>query len=328
MRLGVTLQGVDPPNDFVELVRRIEDLGYDDLWLTDSSLHAGDVYVYMTLALHASTRLRVGTAVTNPLTRHPAVTANAFRSFAAVASGRVVCGIGVGDRPLGELGLPMAKLQTLRGTVDALRALWRGETLDTRVGPWAFSGARLISAVEPTPPVLVSASGPRALELTGETADGVILLTGLFPEGLAFAREQLARGRRRSGRAAFEETLFLYGAIDEDERRAVDAARSIAAWFPKTAPDYARLAGMSDELIASVNDAYSGGEFQHARHAAELISDELVRKIAFCGTPVQAAEKLEWLREAGVASASVFPLGPDRVGTIERFAKIAADAGA
>jgi 5,10-methylenetetrahydromethanopterin reductase len=322
MRYGVTLQGVDEPVAFVELVHRIEELGYDDLWLTDSSLHAGDCFVYMTLALQTSSRLRVGTAVTNPLTRHPAITANAFRSFNAVGPGRVVCGIGVGDRPLGELGLPMAKLQTLRDTVDSLRALWRGENVDGGAGRWQFDDARLLSPVTPVPPVYVSASAPRALDLTGEIADGVILLTGLFREGLAFAREQLARGRARA-EGAFDETVFLYGAVDDDEGRAVDAARSIAAWFPKTAPDYARLAGMSDELIDAVNSAYSGGEFQHAQSAAGLISDELVRKIAFCGTPAQATRKLEWLRDEAVPSVSIFPLGPDRLGTIERFARLA-----
>jgi 5,10-methylenetetrahydromethanopterin reductase len=323
MRYGVTLQGVDEPAAFVELVRRIEELGYDDLWLTDSSLHAGDCYVYMTLALQASTSLRVGTAVTNPLTRHPAITANAFRTADALGPGRVVCGIGVGDRPLGELGLPMAKLQTLRETVVSLRLLWRGETLNGSAGGWLFEGARLLSPVSPAPPVFVSASGPRALELAGEIADGLVLLTGLFPEGLAFARAQLERGRARSERPEFEETLFLYGAIDDDEERAVDAARSIAAWFPKTAPDYARLAGMPDDLIAAVNDAYAGGEFQHARRAAKLIPDELVRRIAFCGTPAQASDKLDWLRSERVRSVSIFPLGPDRVGTIERFARLA-----
>jgi 5,10-methylenetetrahydromethanopterin reductase len=321
-RFGVTLQGVDEPKEFVRLVRRIEELGFDDLWLTDSSLHAGDCYVYATLALDASSRLRVGTAVTNPLTRHPGITANAFRTLDLVGSQRVVCGIGVGDRPLGELGLPMAKLQTLRETVETLRRLWNGETIDGNAGRWTFDGGRLLSAVEPAPPVHISASGPKALELTGEIADGVILLTGLFPEGLAFAREQLARGRERSA-LAFEETVFLYGAINDDEERALGAARSIAAWFPKTAPDYARLAGMSEELITAVNAAYAGGEFQHAQDAAKLISDDLVRKIAFCGSPSQAAKKLEWLRDEQVQSMSIFPLGPDRLETIRHFAEIA-----
>jgi 5,10-methylenetetrahydromethanopterin reductase len=217
----------------------------------------------------------------------------------------------------------MAKLQTLRDTVEVLRLLWEGETVDGQAGRWSLDAARLLSAVEPVPPVYISASGPRALELTGEIGDGLILLSGLFPEGLAFAREQLNRGRDRSPRPDFEETLFLYGAIDDDEQRALDAARSIAAWFPKTAPDYARLAGMSEELIDSVNAAYAGGEFQHARNAAGLISDDLVRKIAFCGTPNQAAAKLEWLRDEDVRCVSVFPLGSDRRGTIVRFAEVA-----
>ncbi len=322
MRYGVTLQGIYEPAEWVDFVRWIEDLGFDNLWITDSSTHAGDCYVYATLALQATSRITVGTAVTNPLTRHPAITANAFRSLSQLAPGRVVCGIGVGDRPLYELGLPMAKIATLRDTIDVLRRLWRGENVDGEVGPWRFVSGHLRSAV-PEPPVYISASQPRALELTGEVADGLILLAGLFPEGLAFAREHVARGRARGGRQGFDETLFLYGAISDDAEEALGAARTIAAWFPKTAPDYARLAGMSDELIEAVNAAYSGGEFQHAKDAARLIPDELVRKIAFCGTPAQAQEKLDWLREAGVGAVSVFPLGQDRRGTIARFAELA-----
>jgi 5,10-methylenetetrahydromethanopterin reductase len=216
----------------------------------------------------------------------------------------------------------MAKLETLRDTIGALRSLWRGETLDGEIGRWHFSGARLLSPVE-EPPVFVSASQPRALELTGEIADGVILLAGLFPEGLAFAREHLDAGRARRNGAPFEETFFLYGAVSDDEHAALRSARSIAAWFPKTAPVYARLAGMSDELIHSVNSAYAGGEFQHAQHAAALISDDLVRKIAFCGTREQAAEKLRWIRETAPSAVSIFPIGDDRRGTIERYAEVA-----
>jgi 5,10-methylenetetrahydromethanopterin reductase len=324
MRYGVTLQGVVDPAEWIELTRWVEDLGYDDLWITDSSLHAGDCYVYATLALLSTTRLRVGTAVTNPLTRHPAITGNAFRSLAQLAPDRVVCGIGVGDRPLAALGLPMARLQTLRETVEVLRALWRGDEIQGTAGRWRLEGAHLQSPV-PEVPIYISASGPRALDLTGEIADGLILLAGLFPEGLAFARDQLARGRARSERADFSEVLFLYGAVDEDEQAAVDAARSIAAWFPMTAPDYARLAGMDDALIESVTTSYAGGEFQHAKQAAALIPDELVRKIAFCGSPRQAQEKLDWLRGEGVTAVSVFPLGANRRETISRFAELAFD---
>jgi 5,10-methylenetetrahydromethanopterin reductase len=325
MRYGVTLQGVDSPSEFSELVAWIESLGYDDLWLTDSSLHAGEVYVYLTLALQATTRLRVGSAVTNPLTRHPAITANAFATLEALAPGRVVCGIGVGDRPLPELGLKVAKVSTLTKTVDVLRRLWRGEKLDGREGLYEYSNAHLHRKPPGELPVHFSASGPKTLEAAGEHADGVILLAGLFPEGMEFALEAIGRGRARSTRPAFSRTCFLYGSLRDDEQTAIDEARTIAAWFPQTAPVYARLAGMSDELIADVIASYGGGEFQEAAAAASKIDDDLVRKIAFAGTPETAAPKLRWLHDLGVEAVSVFPLGADRRGTIERFASMRID---
>ena len=54
------------------MVEEIESLGFDHLWLTDSSLHARNCYAYLTLAAARSSRLLIGTAVTNPATRHPA----------------------------------------------------------------------------------------------------------------------------------------------------------------------------------------------------------------------------------------------------------------
>ncbi len=327
MRIGVTLQGVDDPASFPDLARWIEELGYDDLWLTDSSLHAGETYVHATLALAATSRLRVGTAVTNPVTRHPAITANAAATLARLAPGRFVCGIGVGDSPLPEIGLKVAKVDTLTAAVGILRRLWAGETLRGQLGRWSFDGARL-----PHPPgelpVHWSASGPRTLEAAGEHADGVILLAGLFPEGVAFAREAIERGRARSERTAFATTAFLYGSIRDDEATALDEARTIVAWFPQVSPQYARLAGMSDELIDAVRAVYGGGEFQQAGAAAALIDDDLVRKVAFAGTPATTASKLRWLEEQGFDAVSVFPLGRDRMATIEAFAAMATAARA
>ena len=324
MRYGVTLQGTVPPLEFAELARRIEELGYDDIWITDSSLHAGDAYVYAATALLATSRVTVGSAVTNPLTRHAGITANAFRSLSQLAPGRVNCGIGVGDRPLLELGLGMAKLANLRETIDALRRLWDGEEISGRFGSSEFEGAQLLSECGPIP-IHISASGPRTLETAGRIADGVILLAGLFPEGMEFTREHLARGRAESARPEFTRTAFLYGAIDDDRDHAIAVARPIVAWFPQTSPMHARLAGMSQELIEEVAAIYAGGEFQHAGAAAELISDDFVTKVAFAGTPSDAAAKVDWLRTQQLDSLAVFPLGDEatRLRTIEHFAAAA-----
>lgn len=323
MRYGVTLQGVDDPAGFGELARWIEDLGYDDLWITDSSLHAGDVYVYVTLALHATSRLRVGIAVTNPITRHPAITANAAATLERLAPGRFVCGIGVGDSPLPEIGCGVARVDTLVEAVATMRRLWAGESLTGRSGRYDYDNAKLKAPVGEVP-VYFAASGPKTLAAAGEHADGAIVLAGMFPEGLAFALENLERGRAASSRPSFTTTCFLYGAIRDDEAKALDEARTIAAWFPQVAPDHARLAGMSDELIEAVVAAYGGGEFQKAGAAASLIDDDFVRKLAFAGTPETAGAKLDWLRREGIDAVSIFPLGTDRFATIEAFAALAA----
>jgi alkanesulfonate monooxygenase SsuD/methylene tetrahydromethanopterin reductase-like flavin-dependent oxidoreductase (luciferase family) len=86
---------------------------------------------------------------------------------------------------------------------------------------------------------------------------------------------------------------------------------------------------MSDELIDSVRSAYSGGEFQRAGAAASLIDDDMVRKLAFAGTPETTARKLDWLRASGIDGVSIFPLGADRFATVQAFADMArTNAGA
>ncbi|MEE9277037.1 MAG: LLM class flavin-dependent oxidoreductase, partial [Dehalococcoidia bacterium] len=73
MQFGVVLQDTYPAGEIGSLAAEVESLGYDYLWLTDSSLHTRDVFSSLTLAALSTERLIIGTAVTNPRTRHPAI---------------------------------------------------------------------------------------------------------------------------------------------------------------------------------------------------------------------------------------------------------------
>ena len=110
MQTGVALQGRYPPVVFEEMVRVVDRSGYDYLWLTDSSLHTRNPYVHLALAGRLTTRLVLGTAVTNPQTRHPGIVAVNAATLEELAPGRTILGIGVGDRPLRSLGLRPARL--------------------------------------------------------------------------------------------------------------------------------------------------------------------------------------------------------------------------
>ena len=320
-RSGVVLQGVDAPSTFEHMVEEIEALGFDHLWITDSSLHARNPYAYLTLAARSSSRLRLGTAVTNPVTRHPAITAVAIATVDEISDGRSILGIGTGDRPLLALGLKPSSVAALADSIDAIRALLRGDEVEAEHRGFSLHRAHLRFPGRSEIPVFVSASGPRALELAGETADGAILLVGLFPEAINWACAHIDQGAGRAGRARPHVAVFAYGAIDEDEDRAHEAARSIAAWFPQTAPHICEMAGLDADMVEAVKTRYAGGEFQEAAEAARLLPDWFVGKVALAGGPEQARERLEAVLGAGSDSVHVFPLGPDRMQTVRAFAR-------
>jgi 5,10-methylenetetrahydromethanopterin reductase len=318
--VGVVLQAVDEPHAFGEMVTEIDRLGYRYLWLTDSSLHARNCYCYLTLAAARSGRLLLGTAVTNPVTRHPAITAAAAATVDEISGGRMLLGIGAGDRPLLALGLRPSPLADLEAAITGIRRLWRGETVDLKAPGFRLDGAHLRFPARPAIPVYLSASGPRTLELAGRVADGVILLVGLFPEALDWAIAQVQRGADQAGRPRPHVAVFAYGAIDEDEDAALDSARSIAAWFPQTAPQICDLAGLPRHIADRVRAGYSGGEFQEAASAARLLPERFVRQVALSGNRQRAAQQIGNVAAAGADSVHVFPLGPDRLRTIRAFA--------
>ena len=319
---GVALQGVDPPASFTAMVGEIESLGYDYLWLTDSSLHARNCYAYLTLAAVSSSRLRLGTAVTNPVTRHPAITAAAAATVDEVSGGRAILGIGAGDRPLLVLGHKPCAPADLADAIEAIRALWSGDEVTVAAPGYTLDHARLRFDARPGLPIYVSASGPRTLELAGGLADGVILLIGLFPDAVTWALERIDRGARAAGRARPHTALFAYGAISDDSGAALAAGRSIAAWFPQTAPHLCTLAGLPADIAGAVRASYAGGEFQEAGSAARLLPDGFVRRMALAGNSAEAAGRIRDVLGAGVDSVHVFPLGDDRMATVRAFADV------
>lgn len=320
-RSGVVLQGVDAPGDFRAMVGEIEDLGFDHLWLTDSSLHARNCYSYLTLAAVSSSRLLLGTAVTNPATRHPAITAAAAATVDEVAGGRLILGIGAGDRPLLALGLRPSPLATLEAAIGGIRQLWSGAEVSLAAPGVTLDGAHLRFGARPDIPVYISASGPKTLELSGRIADGVILLVGLFPEALDWAVAQVDRGAKEAGRPRPHIAVFAYGAISDDEDAALEQARSIAAWFPQTAPGICDLAGLPRAIADRVRAGYQGGEFQEAAAAARELPAEFVRKVALAGNEQRAAAQIRAALAAGADSVHVFPLGADRMATVRAFAR-------
>src|SRR3954467_8836303 len=119
--------GVALPRLAARFAARAEEEGWDGMVFPDSQNLAGDVYVGLAFASAATERIKLGTGVTNPFTRHPAVTASAISTLQAESGGRMVLGIGRGDSSLAHLGYAPASLAVFRRYLERLQAYLRGE---------------------------------------------------------------------------------------------------------------------------------------------------------------------------------------------------------
>src|SRR5260370_24858227 len=110
MTMQLWTTGVASARGSARTAREIEAAGWDGMLVVDSQNLSGDPYVSLALAASATTRIGLGTGVTNSVTRHAAATATAITSVNRVANGRAVLGIGRGDSALAHLGRAPARL--------------------------------------------------------------------------------------------------------------------------------------------------------------------------------------------------------------------------
>src|SRR5438552_14959542 len=159
--------------DLMRLLRSIEAAGFDGAGILDSQMLSRDTFVVLGQAAAATSRLTLFPAVTNPFTRHPSVLAGAIQTVAELAPGRTKVVIGTGYTSASTIGRKPATLAEMRDTITTLRKLLAGDAVDFHgtSGRLAYASGRPVS-------LLMAASGPRAIELAGEVADGVMLLVG------------------------------------------------------------------------------------------------------------------------------------------------------
>ena len=145
----------------------------------DSPALLRELYVSSTIAAMVTSQITIMTLATNPVTRHPSITASAAMSLDELAPGRIAIGIASGDSALWATGQKPAKVAEMREYILAVKALlrgepatWRGKTFEQRWSSW-----------EPRDiPIYVACSGPKVLSMAAQVADGVVVTMGFAPE--------------------------------------------------------------------------------------------------------------------------------------------------
>ncbi len=293
-KIGLALWGTQPAQLMAAHAALAEQVGLESAWIIDSQLLCREVYVTLALCLARTTRLRLATGVTQPLTRHPSVTASAFATLDELAPGRVMMGLGTGFSSLRTIGKPAARIEEVEGYAASVRTLLAGRAaaFDTGVEAplsWLNEPARV--------PIHFAASGPRMTRRAGRSADGAILLQGTAPELLDRAIGWMDEGLAAAGRSpdAVEISCWVPFSLDADPKTAYDRARTrVAGGLVQANPDW--FHGEEREAIQTLKQHYDVADHAQAvAHHAAIVPDSLVRKFAVAGEAVEVREQLRAL---------------------------------
>jgi probable F420-dependent oxidoreductase len=220
MDIGVA---IFPTHEAIEpssLARLVEERGHESLFFPDHShipasrqtpypgggqipreyVQNYDLFVAMTAAAVATTKLRVGSGMCLLIERDPIITAKEVASIDMLSGGRVEFGVGAGwnREEMANHGTdPRRRMSVLRERVEALKVIWTEDEASYQGEYVAFD--RIWSwpkpAQRPHPPVIVGGNGPTVLDRV--LAFGDAWMPNYSPKGLLDrAKELRARADR------------------------------------------------------------------------------------------------------------------------------------
>ena len=290
-QLGLGLQTDKKPGDYGPLARLAEDAGFDvvttfnDLWFQPALPALLEISA-------ATTRVRIGPSCLNPFTVHPVEIAGQIAVLDAASEGRAFLGLARGTW-LEPLGLDQSDPVTaIREAWEIVRRLLRGDESGFMGRRFSLpQGQRLrFPIVRDEVPLLVGTWAPRLAAFAAEAA------RELKVGGSANA-EVVPIIRKRIGNPEVRIVLGAVTVVDEDGEWARRIARREVAMYLAVVAELDPTVSVDPELIARVRTLVAAGDDEGA---GAVISDDLLDRFAFAGTPEQIATHADALFEAGV----------------------------
>jgi probable F420-dependent oxidoreductase len=322
MKFGFTLKPDHTLERTLALTRQAEAAGFDYGWLFDSHVLWREPYVLLTLMAGATTRLRLGTCVTNPATREPSVTASALAVLNEVSGGRMDLGIGRGDSARRVLGKPPTTMATLEEAIGVIKALVEGRVI-------AYEGTQLQLNWTGSwkLPVWVAGYGPMALAMTGRVADGLILQLA-DPDLIRWFVSQVRESATAAGRDPSAISVQAAAAAYVGPR---EVGRERTRWFPALVSNHVvDLVNRypREELPASLTGYVrdrSGYDYLHHAEVgssnATFVGDEVTDRFCVLGSPADHVAKLTELAEAGVDQFNLYLMNGDEEAQLELYGR-------
>ena len=289
------------------------------MYLGSSQLSTPEPFQVLACCAVATSRIKLGTAVTNMVYQEPTVLAGSAATLSEISDGRAVLGLGTGDGPVYAMGRKATRLKEFEEGIRTIRMLLRGGVLETPTSRVRVN-YRLVPA-----PVYLSMEGPRGLRLAGRVADGVFLGSGVEPRAVGWALARIAECAAEAGRSPDEIATVAAGMVcikeDGDEARQIVRRRLANRAHHNF---QATVETVPEEELAAVKkfmEAFDQSKPMEERSDPALITDYLVRRFAIAGTAKECIARLEELAEAGVKRVMLTPARSVYEETVETLAK-------
>ncbi len=312
MQIEVELSPVVAVDEFLNLARIVDDAGVDRLGISDVALFR-DSSQLQALCASATRNVRIGSLVTNPYVRHPAIVAAALGTLNEVSQGRAFLGIGAGAG-LSGIGIEQPHpARLLEEFIVVVKEFLDGGKVSLDGPVYQLKGARLQPDIIGPVPVVIGTRSRLIAKLAGREADAVVVgARELSEDVLLQYRDWVAEGAVSVGRKPedVEVAPRVTVCVSQDKE---EARRSVVLH----AAHYLALGGEEQsllpeeqfrrisELVAQASGWYFEPDVTYPAELDELVGPEIIERFAIAGTPTECLPKMEELRRMGFGSVSM-----------------------
>jgi F420-dependent oxidoreductase-like protein len=346
MRIGMALNYAGGFKETAAELADFEKAGLDVVFVPEA--YSYDAVSQLGYLAAVTERIQLASGIMQLYSRTPTLTAMTAAGLDYVSDGRFALGIGASGPQVveGWHGVPYdAPVGRTREIIEICRAVWRRERLEYTgkhyqiplpegQGTGLGKALKLINhPVRERIPIIVAALGPKNVEMAAELAEGwepIFYFPEKAPEvwGASLAA---GRARRDPSLPPLDVIAQTALAIGDDVKGLIDLIRPVQALYiggmgARHKNFYNALAvryGYGSQA-AAIQDAYLAGRKDEA---AGLIPQELLENVSLIGPKSYVAERVAAMRESGVTTLNVAPLGTthaERVALIEQIRDLAA----
>lgn len=297
--LSIAFQTDKPITAYGPLAKTVEDYGFDVVSVYNDLLFQPAWLPLLEIARHTN-RIRLGPAAVNPFTCHPVNIAGNIALIDEAAQGRAYLGLARGGW-LDYLGVePDRPVTAMREALGCVRHLLTRSTAPYpgEIFPLGGGASLRWPVYRSDIPFLLGTWGLKTIRACIDDIAEVKIGGTANPAIVTQLAATIAQATTQLGRDPTEVTVVVgaVSVVDEDRNAARALARRKAALYLPIIAQLDHTLEMDPDLLSRIREATAVDDFDKA---GTYISDELLRRLAFAGTPDEVAEQALEMFEAG-----------------------------